>query len=96
MSFYPLEAIAPILEKIESETIENEFICAISNKNGLLGCEWFSAEKKYDSLRETYSSIINKFEDEYPRFAKILRKIAENFGHDVEYHKYDKEAFDMR
>lgn len=75
---YPHESVCELIERLESEELERGFFFGIINSKS-----HNEGGKQEYAIAEKYRNYAKTLEDEYPRTARILEKVASSFERDA-------------
>lgn len=87
---WPCRPVRDFLENNSSEVIDRNFGVAIYNKRGVTSRGMTDGGVQERSLAEQYEGYAANITDEWPRTARLLRKVAEGYRNEARQH--DEEA----
>ena len=87
---WPPEAVCKIIDKVQSDDLDNGFSIEIYNKGGTVSKSLFEGGKQERGLAEQFRQYADKWAIRYPRTSATLRKTAQNYENEAK--REDEEA----
>jgi hypothetical protein len=80
---YPHETVCELIEEFVNEELESGFVRGIVNRHGSSIRTFNEGGKQEYAIAEKYRNYATAIEDEYPRTARILKKLVSSFERDA-------------
>jgi hypothetical protein len=76
---WPHEALRDLIEDLGSDKIEKEIIIGISGSRGVTCRSFFEGGAQEKAIAERYINYASALSDKWPRTARLMKKIADNY-----------------
>ncbi len=93
---WPHEAVRDLLEKLKSEVIESHIQTGLFNSRGVVSRSLDAGGEQERALAEKYKKMGDALKVKWPRAARMLRKMAENYESDAKREDIDTDIRDFR
>lgn len=90
---YPCEVVRDLLERLQSDKIEQGFCIEIRNRRGVTSRGLGDGGDQERTLAEKYKGQAEQYSNRWPRTAAIMRSLAESYEHEARSHDEDAERF---
>ena len=91
---WPCEPVRELLEQINSQNMGNGFTVGTRNRRGFTSRGVFDGGTQERTLSGEYRRQANDIAAQWPTTAGLLRRIAESYKHDAQWHDRDAEERD--
>ena len=91
---WPCEPVRELLEQINSQSMGNGFAVGTRNRRGVTSRGVFDGGAQERTLSGEYRIQANEIGARWPTTAGLLRRIAESYEHDAQWHDRDAEERD--
>ena len=91
---WPCEPVRELLEQINSQNMGNGFAVGTRNRRGVTSRGVFDGGTQERTLSGEYRRQANEIGARWPTTAGLLRRIAESYEHDAQWHDRDAEERD--
>ena len=91
---WPCEPVRELLEQIDSHSMRDGFAVGTRNRRGVTSRGVFDGGTQERTLSGEYRRQANEIGARWPTMAGLLRRIAESYEHDAQWHDRDAEERD--
>ena len=80
---WPSDKICTIIENINTDSIKNNFICAVFNQRGTVTKSAFEGGDQERKLAEYFNNFAINYKNKFPIVASVLEKISKSYEQDA-------------
>ncbi len=90
---WPPEVVRDLLEDLQSEEVENGLLIEVLNSRGVTSRALEEGGGQEDELAERYRQDADRYADEWPKTAALLRDLAKSYETDARRNEESAERF---